>query len=62
MKKLVLFVALAAVFGLSFISSCSSSKSEETTAEKGNVESVQKDSNDLSSNTTEDVQLPQQQQ
>jgi|LQAB01.1.fsa_nt_gi hypothetical protein len=61
MKKLVLFVALAAVFGLSFVS-CSNGKSEETTAEKGNVENVQKDPNDLSSNTTEGVQLPQQQQ
>ncbi|GHT05238.1 hypothetical protein AGMMS49573_06960 [Endomicrobiia bacterium] len=38
MKKLVLFVALAAVFVLSFVS-CSGSKSEDTSAENGNVES-----------------------
>ncbi|MDR0820673.1 MAG: hypothetical protein LBN19_04080 [Endomicrobium sp.] len=39
MKKLVLFVALAAVFGLSFVS-CSSGKSEDTTTEN-NTENVQ---------------------
>jgi hypothetical protein len=59
MKKLVLLVALAAVFGLSFIS-CSSGKSEEVTTEKDNTENVQQEPSDLSSNVTEDVQSKQQ--
>jgi hypothetical protein len=58
MKKLVLLVALAAVFGVSFIS-CSNGKSEEGTAEKNNTENVQQEPSDLSSNITEDVQSTQ---
>jgi hypothetical protein len=60
MKKLVLVVALVSVFGLSFMS-CSSGKSEEATAEKGNTENVQQELNDLSNNTPEGVQPSQQQ-
>jgi hypothetical protein len=59
MRKLVLLVALAAVFGLSFIS-CSSGKSEEATAEKDSTENVQQEPSDLSGNVTEDVQSKQQ--
>ncbi len=55
MKKLVLFAALVAVFGLSLVS-CSSGKSEEATVEKDNTENVQQESNDLSSNVAGDVQ------
>jgi PBP1b-binding outer membrane lipoprotein LpoB len=60
MKKLVLFVALVAAFGLSFVS-CSSGKSEESAAEKDNTESVQQAPSDLSSNAAGDVQSSQQQ-
>jgi hypothetical protein len=41
MKKLVLFVALAAVLGLSFVSCNSDKKSEGAVAEKSNAESAQ---------------------
>jgi hypothetical protein len=41
MKKLVLFVMLAAVFGLSFVSCSGGSKSESTSAEKNNAENAQ---------------------
>jgi hypothetical protein len=36
--------------------SCSSDKSEEATAEKGNAENVQQESSDLSNNIPEGVQ------
>ncbi len=55
MKKLVLFAALAAVFGLSLVS-CSSGKSKEVIVEKDNTENVQQELSDLSSNVAEDGQ------
>ncbi|MDR0800909.1 MAG: hypothetical protein LBN01_05290 [Endomicrobium sp.] len=58
MKKLVLFAALAAVFGLSFVS-CSGGKSEDTPAEN-NAESAQ-ESSDLG-NTADVSQQETQQQ
>jgi hypothetical protein len=61
MKKLVLFVALAAVFGLSFISCSSDKKSGEVTSEKENTENIQQEASDLSGNATESVQSSQQQ-